>query len=336
MDRRRCNWGTGHFAALSQGDNAAPFPALRLQNVHPTQLPWILRYLGQFRYQFFFGQLDSDRSFAQHPWIDGQIFSFKPLPDFEFGFTHTIDFGGRHNDSYSNLGFLGRATGFNTGSPNAGNTHSQGGIFLKFNFPRFRNAQLYQEIMGDDNLNFEVSGVGRFLPFLAVSYQGGLYLPRLTADGLTDLRMEYSILEPNYAEHNDSLYYLYNGWLMGDAMGPNSTRIDLQIGRWLPDLTKASADLYYTERAPNFATNQSYSAAIYGPVLTKERSGGIAFDVLRIPQTAPWTGDMLVDGRARVALEWVDHMNFGGPGNFRVLVMLLTSLNPAWSNLVWH
>jgi len=85
-------WGTGHFAALSQSDNASPFPALRIQNIHPTLLPWVFRYLGQFRYQIFFGQLDGDRYFA-HPWIDGEIFSFKPLPNFEFGFTHTIDFG---------------------------------------------------------------------------------------------------------------------------------------------------------------------------------------------------------------------------------------------------
>ena len=180
MGRRRCNGEPAISRRCRRADNAAPFPALRLQNVHPTQLPWILRYLGQFRYQFFFGQLDSDRSFA-HPWIDGQVFSFKPLPTFEFGFTHTIDFGGRHNDFYDNLGFLGRATGFNTGSPSVGNTKSRGGIFLKFFFPEVQKRQLYQEILGDDNLNFEVSGIGRFLPFLAVSYQGGLYLPRLTA-----------------------------------------------------------------------------------------------------------------------------------------------------------
>ncbi len=328
-------WGTGHFAALSQGDNAAPFPALRLQNVHPTQLPWILRYLGQFRFQLFFGQLDSDRYFA-HPWIDGQNFSFKPLPDFEFGFTHAIRFGGRHNDFYNDLGFLGRATGFSTGSPSAGNTKSRAGIFLKFYFPRLRNAELYQEMAGEDNLTDEVRGIGRFLPFLAVSYQGGFYLPRLTQDGLTDLRFEYSILEPNYSTHGDSLYAAYNGWLMGDALGPNASEIDLQVGRWFPGLNKADMDIFCTERAPTLGSNSPYPSSIYGLALSKEHSGGIAFDFLRIPQTTRWSGDMLVDGRARIAVEYVDHMNFGGPGNFRVLVMLSTGLNPAWSNLVWR
>ncbi len=212
-------WGTGHFASLSQGNNAAPFPALRAQNIHPTLLPGILRYLGQFRYQIFFGQLDSDRYFA-HPWIDGQIFSFKPLPTFEFGLTHTIDFGGRHNDFYSPLGFLGRATAFSTGSVSAGNTHQRGGVYLRFFIPSLRNVQVYQEIVGNDNLTAEVSPVGRFLPFLSVSYQGGFYLPRLTADGRTDLRFEYALLEPNDQQHSDSLYWTYNGWLMGDGLGP--------------------------------------------------------------------------------------------------------------------
>ena len=119
-------------------------------------------------------------------------------------------------------------------------------------------------------------------------------------------------------------------------MGPNASEIDLQVGRWFPGLTKAERRLVLHRARANFATNAPYPASIYGPVLTKERSGGIAFDFLRIPQTTRWTGDMLVDGRARVALEYVDHMNFGGPGNFRVLVMLSTSLNPSLKNLAWR
>ena len=333
--QQEMQWGTGHFASLSQGDNAAPFPALRLQNIHPTQLPGFLRYLGQFRYQLFFGQLDSDRYIA-HPWIDGQILAFKPLPTFEFGFTHTIAFGGRHNDFYTNSGFLGRASALATGSIAQGNTKSRGGIFLKFFFPRFRNAELYQEMLGSDDLTDEVSGIGRFLPFLAVSYQGGFYLPRLTEDGLTDLRFEYAILEPNYSTHSDSLYWAYNGWLMGDALGPNATQVDVQLGRWFPGLTKADMDIFYTERAPTFVTNALYPSSIYGSPLSKEHSGGIAFDFLRIPQTTRWTGDLLVDGRARIAVEYVDHMNYGGTGNFRVLVMLSTGLNPSLKNLAWR
>src|SRR5260370_39557913 len=114
---------------LSQGNTAEPFPTIRVQNVHPKLLPGFLKYLGQFRYQTFFGQLGGARYFA-HPWIDGQIFSFKPLPTLEAGVNHTIDFGGAHNYSYNSLGFFGRATGFGTGNPKCGKTHSRCGGYV--------------------------------------------------------------------------------------------------------------------------------------------------------------------------------------------------------------
>lgn len=328
-------WGTGHFAALSQSDNASPFPALRIQNIHPTLLPWVFRYLGQFRYQIFFGQLDGDRYFA-HPWIDGEIFSFKPLPNFEFGFTHTIDFGGVHNDNYSVLGFLGRATGFATGSPIGANTNSRGGVYLKFYFPEFRNMQVYQEILGEDNLTKELPPVGRFLPFLAVSYQGGFYLPRLTADGLTDLRFEYAILEPNYSVHGDSLYWTYEGQLMGDPLGPNATEVDLQIGRWLDLRDKLSGDVFYTEQAPSYGTDAPYPAQFYPYALGKEHSGGLAFNLLRLPRPISRLGNGLATIRARAAVEYAQDVNYQShTDSVRFLLMFSGAFTPGWSSWVW-
>jgi len=323
-------WGTGHFAALSQSNNASPFVALRLQNVHPTLLPHFLRYLGQFRYQVFFGQLDGDR-YNSHPWIDGQIFSFKPLPNFEFGFTHTIAFGGRYNDNYNFSGFLGRATGLSTGSPQSGNTNSRGGIYLKFYFPRLRNLQVYQEILGEDNLTNEVQGVGRFLPFLATSYQGGFYLPRLTKDGRTDLRFEYAILEPNYSLHAQSLYWTNDDGLMGDAMGPNASEVDLAMGRWMggqKSPMKLTLDLFYTEQAPGFGSaGASYPTSIYGPYLTKERTGGFALDFNALPLT-PVLREALAAAHARVATEYVHAPNYTrGVDSWRAIVMLSGSLS---------
>ncbi len=328
-------WGTGHFGALSQSDNATPFPAGRIQNVHPIILPWIFKYLGQCRFQAFFGQLEGDRYFS-HPWIDGEILAFKPTPNFEIGFTHTIMFGGTHNDNYSIPGFLGRATGFATGSPIGANTNSRAGVYLKFYFPHLRNLQVYQEILGEDNLNYEIPGVGRYLPFLAVSYQGGFYLPRLTLDGLTDLRFEYAILEPNYSIHGDPLYWTYDAMLMGDAMGPNATEVDLQVGRWLPGMTKVSSELFYTERAPSYGSNTPYPASVYGTNLTKEHSVGIAFNALRIPQLERWSHGALIDGRARLAFEYVDHVNYGAASSMRTLVLLSMGITPPWKTQEWR
>jgi Capsule assembly protein Wzi len=330
-------WGTGHFAALSQGNNATPFVALRAQNIHPTLLPGFLRYLGQFRYQVFFGQLDGDR-YNSHPWIDGQIFSFKPLPNFEFGFTHTIAFGGRYNDNYSFGGFIGRATGFNTGNPQSANTNSRGGIYLKFYIPRMRNLEVYQEILGEDNLTTEVPGIGRFLPFLAVSYQGGFYLPRLSKDGRTDLRFEYAILEPNYSIHPTSLYWTYDSGLMGDGTGPNATELDLALGHWVgipKNPTELLLDMFYTERAPGFGTNGSYPTNLYGSNLTKERSGGFALDVSALPLKP--LGRALAAAHTRFALEYVHAANYGsGHDSWRAVLMLSGSLSMNQLKWTWR
>ena len=335
-------WGTGHFAALSQSNNAAPFPALRFQNVHPSLLPWLGKYLGQFRYNAFLGQLDGDRTFA-HPWLSGQVLAFKPMPNFEFGVDHVIMFGGRGNDSYSWTGFLGRATAFNTGNPTGANTHSQAGIWLKIRFPELRGLLVYQEILGDD---YAVP------PFKARSYRGGLYLPYVTSDGRTDLRFEYAILEPNYAAHGDSLYWTNNGNLMGDPMGPNASEIDLQLGRWLRKDLKLSGDLFLTDRAPTIGGNTPYPASIYGSNLTKERSGGIAFDVLSIPAevsktipglarvTIPLLGrasiPALGSARARVSFEYVDHLNYGNTASFRTMLSISIGLQPTHDTYSWQ
>lgn len=327
------NWGVGHFGGLAQSNNATPFPALRVQLIHPKLLPWIFRYLGQFRFQVFLGQLDGDRVYS-HPYIAGQIVSFKPVPNFEIGFNHAIDFGGKGNDNYGWTGFIGRVTGLNTGSTSQGNTNSRGGIYLKFRFPSVRGLMVYQEIVGEDNLTKEVRPIGGALPFLAVSYQGGFYLPRLTQDGRTDVRFEYAILEPQYSVHSDSLYWTYSNNLMGDAMGPNASEIDLQVGRWFTNLTKASADVFVTERAPNIGDG-SYVRKFYGPNLSKERSLGFAFDLLTIPESPALRTDVLSFGRAHLSFEYVNHMNYGPSGSIRGVLALTIGIKPRWSPLSW-
>jgi hypothetical protein len=329
-------WGTGHFETLTQSDNASPFPAIRLQNIHPTLLPGFLAYLGQFRFQIFFGQLDGDRYFA-HPWLDGEIFSFKPLPTFEIGFTHTIDFGGVHNDNYSTLGFLGRATGFATGNPVGANTHSRGGAYLKFNFPDWRHLEIYQEIAGQDNLTYEISGIGRFLPFLSVSYQGGFYLPRLSQDGLTDMRFEYALLEPNDSVHGDSLYWTYEGQLMGDALGPNATQAVLEIGHWLNLSHKLSVDALYTERAPTFDGHRAFPVRFYPYTLGKEHSAGLALDLVSLPRTARKPLEGLAGLRARAAVEYVRDLNYEtGRQTVRFLFSVSASFQPGFAGWEWN
>jgi hypothetical protein len=340
-------WGAGQFGSLSQGDNAKPFPALSLENIHPKYLPWILRYLGPGRRQVFVGQLDANRATSQHPWIVGHAIVLKPLPWFEIGMTRSIIFGGRNNDHYNSGGFLGRFTGVATGNPAQGNTKSRGGIFFKLHIPQLRNLQIYQEIVGSDNLTFEIPTLGHYLPFLSVAYQGGFYLPRLTSDGLTDLRFEYALLPGAYSVQNgNSLYSTYQDQLYGDPLGPNASQVDLQIGRWFGLRYKANVDFFYTERAPNLSEGASRfffpaNSSFYPYSLTKEHSFGMALDLVSLPVSVrtlnPWLDTMraLIGGHAKVAIEYADSLNYQPHAHsVRAMILLSSSLDnvlPGWN-----
>jgi hypothetical protein len=340
------SWGTGYFSQLSQSNNAKPFYALTLQNIHPKYLPSILRYLGPGRRQIFMGQLDADRATSQHPWIVGHVIVFKPLPWFEFGMTRTIIFGGRNNDHYNLSGFAGRFTGIATGNPAHGNTKSRGGLFFKLRLPRLRNLEIYQEILGSDNLSYEIPTLGHYMPFLSVAYQGGFCLPRLTADGLTDLRFEYTLLPGSYAVQNgNSLEFTYENQLLGDPMGPNASEVNLQIGRWFGLRYKVDIDLFYTEQAPNLSEGASRfffpaNSVFYPYTLTKEHSFGMSLDLLSLPAQVhvanPWLAAMqgLIGGHAKVAVEYADSLNYQPHAHaIRAMILLSGTLDnvlPEW------
>lgn len=250
-------WGVGYFGAMPISTNIPPLPAIRLSTIHPTYLPWIFRYLGPFRFQVFFSQLSyQPEPYVSRPWFDGEIFSFKPLPYLEFGIFHQIDFGGRYNDNYTTAGFLLRAFGIPGVHPAGADSHSRAGLWVKFYLPFLRNAELYQGILAEDKL------LG-FLPFVRVSYQGGFYIPRLTEDGLTDLRFEYIILQSAYSVYGSGLALVYQDTLIGYPLGPNASEIDFQVGRWFNLQYKTDVDLFWTTQAPGYGDHQFYSLEYY-------------------------------------------------------------------------
>jgi hypothetical protein len=321
-------WGTGHFGSLAQGDNARPFAALRAASVHPSLLPGFLRYLGPFRHEIFFGQLDHDRVYSR-PWLSGQIIVFKPLPTFEIGITHVIMFGGRGNDHYSLAGFWGRASGISTGNLLNGNTNSQAGFTTKFYFPKLRNAYLYLDVLGEDNLSVEVPRVGGALPFAAVSYLGGIYIPRVTADGMTTARLEFIDTSQRYGFHSDSLYWTYKNRLMDNPLGPNAFQIHAGVGRWLSRSAKVEVDYFHTERDPEISTGRADT----------EFSNGMSIDFMRLPQPAPaaLSRRNLLGIDVRVGCEWVHNFNTDpGANAFRAMVQISFSFTPTRPPIKWQ
>ena len=318
-------WGPGYYGQLAQSTNASAFPALRFQNIHPGHLPSLLRYLGLMRFNAFLGQLDGARAFA-HPWIAGQIVALKPLPDLEFGVTHAIAFGGSGNDNYGFGGFFGRATGINTGNPGGANTNSRVSLYTKLRFPTLRGAELYGEILGEDFYQPFGKSLGVKLPFKSPSYTLGLHIPRLTRDGLTDGRLEWTLLDRNYSIHSDSLYWTNDGVLMGYPLGPGGQRFDWGLGRWFALRYKLDSDLYYEFREPLSITDTAAT----------EHGTGFRLGLTRLPYKVNRLQAAMADFELAAAIEYVSHINYLNADSTRVMLTLSIALAPPSGVFTWR
>ena len=322
------SWGVSHYNQLSQSNNGQPFPALRIQNIHPGHLPWIFRYLGLYRYQAFLGQLNSGRTFSR-PWLSGHAITFRTLPFLEWGVEHTIMFGGSGNNDYSPLGFLGRVTGLATGNSAQSNTNTRFGVFAKAYVHRLRDTQVYGEVLSEDFFN--AGGISGFkLPFKGPSYTAGIFVPRLTLDGRTTARFEYALTDKEYSIHNDSLYWTYNNALMGSSLGPGAWQVNFEVDRWLNLQSRMGIDTFYTRR-------QAIATPFYSPPTRNSETGyGIALDFLHLPLEISPLANSLGEMKARAGMEYVTDINYTNTNSFRALVQLSLAFNPAWGGFVWH
>ena len=102
-------WGPARSGSTLFGNNAEPIMMLHHDRVRLLELPSFLRLLGPIRMQLFIGRLSGAQYVhAEHttfgspgvavddqPFIHGQKISFTPTPNFEFGVSRTVLFGGK-------------------------------------------------------------------------------------------------------------------------------------------------------------------------------------------------------------------------------------------------
>jgi len=326
--KEETSWGVSHYNQLSQSNNAQPFPALRIQNIHPGHLPWVFRYLGLYRYQAFLGQLNSGRTFSR-PWLSGHMITFRTLPFFEWGIEHTIMFGGSGNDNYSAAGFVGDVTGLSTGNSHNANTNTRFGIFAKAYVPQLRNTQIYAEDLAEDY--FKAGGNSAIkLPFKGPSYTAGIYVPQITLDGRTTARFEYALTDKEYSVHSDSLYWTYNNALMGSSLGPGAWQVNFEIDRWLNLQSRLGVDAFYTRR-------QAIVLPTYQPPTRNTETGyGVALDFMRLPLEIQPLANSLGEMKARAGMEYVTDINYTNSNSFRALVQLSFAFTPSWGGFVWR
>ena len=193
-------WGPSLGGPLMFSDNATPVNMLRINRVSPFKLPSLLGWLGPLRVETFLGQLTGHdfvfqtntgllgqfgQPLSRQPFLDGSRFSFKPLPNFEFGFSLTVVFAGGPTP-------LTSYTFFHSYSP--GNSHQPGGtgdpgdrrsgLDFTFRIPRVKNGlKFYTEAFVEDEFS-------PIVYWRNAAIWSGMYLAQVPKVNRLDFRVE--------------------------------------------------------------------------------------------------------------------------------------------------
>ena len=213
-------WGMGERGGLHFSTNPRPLDGVRITNPKPARLPWVFKYLGEWRYTLYGFNLGPEQT-HKWPWIAGYKFSLMPVKYVEFGFGHTVEMGGEGAPSLSALDVLGEFTGFRPAgtdptSPNKTNHMFE--IDLLTRIPQAAGLELYGNVSIDDYWKSIKKTLTQ-----GCSYMAGFYLPTINPSGSADLRIEFVWMNPLHYRH--SLYpegYTENQKLIGTDAGPDA------------------------------------------------------------------------------------------------------------------
>jgi hypothetical protein len=197
--KQSLSWGPGEGGSMTLSNNAPPINMFRINRTTPLILPGFLAWLGPMRTEFFLGQLAGQvfllnpsgfvgqfgQSLSPQPFIHGFKISFKPTPNFEFGFHRTAIYGG---PGYPLTFHTLVRSLFSTGNENPGGPSKPGnrtsGLNFNYRLPHVRNwLTFYGEGYTDDE----------FSPIAYVdvsAWRAGLFLSHFPGVSRLDLRAE--------------------------------------------------------------------------------------------------------------------------------------------------
>ena len=238
--RESLQWGQGWKGNLLLSNNAPPLDMVQISSSSPFQLPWYFRYIGQIKAALFLSELESSRVIG-HPLFLGIRVCIRPHPIIEIGLGRTIIFGGKGVPSVGARDFFKILAGENL-KAGADNSNHLAGFDLRLTIPFLRNTEVYGEHYGED----EAGGLPSRNSLLV-----GVYVPRITADGRLDLRVEVTRTHLQYAIHH--VYrsgYTYNGLLLGHPIGPNALSLFGRSTFYFTGDARLGVDFEYAERKP--------------------------------------------------------------------------------------
>ena len=219
--------GPAQGGSLAWSNNAENIYSFRINRVEPLHVPWLSRYLGPLRYDFFYGSLKG-HSNPNSPYVHSEMFSFRPTGNFEFGFQRSIIFGGAdHAPVNLHLFLKGFFDISDTTAEEKLSRDDPGARFTAFNMsyrlPFVRNyLTFYVDSFSHDDVT-PISAPRR------AAFRTGLYLSQFPKLKKLDLRAEAVLTDPRVTRSNGGYFYYWEviqlqgytnkGYLMGDWIG---------------------------------------------------------------------------------------------------------------------
>jgi len=255
-------WDPTHGSAMIMSNNAVPFYMLNIDRIIPLKLPWILKYLGPVRYDFFLGQL-AEHQTPPAPFIHGEKFSFKPTENLEFGFARTAVFAGEGITPLTFRTFWNSFTS-TTSSTNPGfDLRSSAGVrHSEFDFtyriPKLRNwLTLYTDSLVHDDLS-PIDAPRR------AAITPGFYLTHFPKIPKLDLHVEagYTDIPVQNSNGGKFLYwefiyrdvYINGKQLMGTWMGREGKGVQAWSTYWFTPRTTLQISYREAKVAKDFMT----------------------------------------------------------------------------------
>src|SRR3984885_3088224 len=222
------NWyGPGVGGGMAWSNNAENVWSFRINRVEPLYIPYVSRIAGLIRYDFFVGPLKGHND-PVSPWTHAEKISFKPTPNFEFGFQRTVIWGGKGHEpitlgtfwrSFYSISDTNGAEKFSPRDPGA----RFSAVDFSWRLPYVRN---WLTFYCDSEVHDDV------FPITAprhAAIRPGLYLSHFPGAPKLDLRAEAVSTDPDtgLSHGGEDMYievvqrngYTSNGLLMGDWIG---------------------------------------------------------------------------------------------------------------------
>ena len=258
-------WGRGVGGALLYSDNAEPIYMFRARPSESYELPWIFRWLGPMKADFFFGQLAGNQ-FPQRPLIHGLKITAKRTRYLEASLIATSEIGGVGRPltlgAIFNSFFSVKSSDLYPASSTPGKRTI--GADFTYAIPHARDwIQFYANgLLPEDNPTTLDMSTSPIYIWQRLAVRTGIYMPRLPRMPKLDFRVEAVYTDPPtgrsrygaYVYYNDFYHDLYTNKsnLIGDWVGREGVGFQGWSTYWFSPLNSIAFSYRHAKVASDF------------------------------------------------------------------------------------